>query len=193
MTTKYAVVNRSTQVSDADCLAMWQATSLQLRLHVAPTWERQPMESVLVTAEGQVPEGFYPIYVLDDADVAEALGYHSEDPGGRVYGRVFASPVLKAGGGVLKDEGLGSVSATLSHEIIELFVDSGCNLWADRGNNVLVAYEACDPVEDASYVISPTDPQTPINAIRATSCQLSGVVHTNGTTTLIASTPTRFE
>ena len=152
---KYAVVNRSTLVSDADCYTMWRATSEQLRLHVAPAWGMLPMESVFVTTAGQVPEGYYPVYVLDDPDMANALGYHTEDPGGKVYGRVFAAPVLKSGGTVLTGD--SSVSATLSHEVIELFVDISVNLWADRGDNTLVAFEAADPVEQDSYAIRVPD------------------------------------
>ncbi len=155
MTTKYAVVNRSTLVSDDDCYTMWRVVDAQLRLHVAPAWERLPMESVFVTTAGQVPDGYYPIYVMDDPDITHVLGYHTEDSGGQFYGRVFASIILKAGGAILAGD--GSVSAILSHEVIELFINRSCNLWSDRGDNTLVAYEVVDPVEHDTYVISVTD------------------------------------
>lgn len=156
--TKYAVVNQSTSIHDRDAELMWRATKDQLYYHVAPAWERKFIDSVFVPSTGQVPADCYPIYLLDSPDVADALGYHTEDPGGKIYGRVFADPVLKNGGTVL--QGSLSVSAVLSHEVIEFFVDRHCQLWADRGDGTLVAYEACDPVENDSYIVRPYDPTT---------------------------------
>jgi len=149
---KYAVVNQSSRVSDADAELMWLATKNQLSKHVAPSWERKAMPSVFVPKGGKVPVDCYPIYLLDSPDVASALGYHTEDPGGKIYGRVFVNPVLDNGGTVL--DGSLSVSAVLSHEVIEFFIDRSCQLWADRGDNTMVAYEAGDPVESDSYTIT---------------------------------------
>ena len=114
------------------------------------------MDSVFVGLQGAVPEGYYPIYLLDDPDQAGDLGYHTEDPGGRPYGRVFARPVLTAVGGSVLSGGL-SVASVLSHEVVEFFIDIGCNLWADRGDGTYVAYEACDPVEEDSYPVQVAD------------------------------------
>jgi|SRR5579863_1697858 len=146
---RYAVVNDSTVVSDADVATMWLAIKNQLFYHVCPTWEKPFMDSVFVAKGGTVPADCYPIYILDNADVAGALGYHTEDPNGSIYGRVFAETVLSNSGSVLT--GALSVSACLSHEAIEFFCDKHCNLWAVKDNTHLVAYEACDPVENDSY------------------------------------------
>lgn len=150
MTTQFAVVNASTLVSDADAQTMWSACNLQLLHHVAPAWERVAMNSIFVKKGGTLPPGFYPIYLLDSPDVANALGYHTEDPNGLMYGRVFAQPVLQNGGTALN--GALSISSVLSHEVIEFFVDRHVNLWADKGDGTMVAYEACDPVENDSYL-----------------------------------------
>ena len=157
--TRYAVVNQSTLVSDLDGLAMWSATKDQLFYHVAPAWERKFIDSVYVSKGGKVPADCFPIYLLDNPDVADALGYHTEDPGGKVYGRVFAEPVLQNHGTALV--GSLSISAVLSHEVIEFFIDQHCDLWADRGDGTLVAYEAGDPVENDSYVVHPV-----VNGVR---------------------------
>jgi hypothetical protein len=147
--TRYAVINDSTVVSDSDVQLMFEAVKNQLYWQVAPAWNKKFMDSVFVAKGGTIPSDCYPIYILDNADVAGALGYHTEDPGGNIYGRVFAQTILSNNGTIL--QGSLSVSACLSHEVIEFFVDKGCNLWAQKDATHMVAYEACDPVENDSY------------------------------------------
>lgn len=119
--------------------ALWT----QLRYHVEPAYE---LVAPHVTFFGRdatlIPDGAWPIYILDDPDVADALGYHDVDPQGHPYGRVFVKPTEAAG---------VTVSSVLSHEVVEAAVDAWTNLWADRGTGTSVAYEACDPVEASSY------------------------------------------
>jgi hypothetical protein len=159
--TRYAVVNQSTAVSDNDAYTMWHATKDQLYYHVAPAWERKFVDSIFIDSvtllKSGVPAGVFPIYLLDNPDVANALGYHTEDPGGKIYGRVFAEPVLQNGGSALA--GSLSISSVLSHEIMEFFVDKHCQLWADRGDGTMVAYEVGDPVESDSYTVHTTNKQ----------------------------------
>jgi hypothetical protein len=69
-----------------------------------------------------------------------------------IYGRVFARPILENNGGILLDDHL-SVSSILSHEVIETVIDPHINLWANKGNGVAYALEACDPVESDVYSI----------------------------------------
>ena len=69
-----------------------------------------------------------------------------------VWGRVFVKPVINNKGTMLS--GSLSVSAVLSHEIIEAYVDPNVNLWSDMYNGKMVCYEACDPVENDSYQIT---------------------------------------
>jgi hypothetical protein len=52
--------------------------------------------------------------LLDDADAADALGYHDLDKHGRPYARVFVNPILENDGTWLR--GATSVSATVSHD-----------------------------------------------------------------------------
>jgi hypothetical protein len=157
MTTKkrYAVVNASTKCTDLEVETMALAVKNQLFYHVAPAWGKAFMDSVFVPTGGTVPADCYPIYILDNADVAGALGYHTEDPGGNIYGRVFAGTVLSAPGGTVLS-GSVSVSACLSHEVMEFFVDKGCNLWAQYDATHMVAYEVGDPVENDSYNVHAT-------------------------------------
>jgi hypothetical protein len=146
-----AVVNKSTLVTDADVAVMVRAVGYQLRHHAAPAWGIPPMSVRHVDDEIAAPAGSCVIAILDDADQAGDLGWHTEGPGGVVYGRVFARPVLDNGGHAL--DGDLSVSSVLSHEVLETAFDRHVNLWADAGA-VSYAYEVCDPVESDSYPVT---------------------------------------
>ena len=122
------------------------ALAHQLRYHVQASYRATSAPVIYYGPhDGLVPAGAWPIYILDDPDVAGALGYHDVDPQGRPYGRVFVKPS--------EDNGI-SVSSVLSHEVIEAFVDPWANLWADGVHGSSIAFEACDPVESSSYKIN---------------------------------------
>jgi hypothetical protein len=125
-----------------------EACKTQLVQHVAPLWQKGTWDIV----SGQPENVGIPIVILDNPDQAGALGYHTESPGGKMWGRVFVRPVLASKGTMLS--GAMSVSAVLSHEVIEAFCDPNVNLWAQRGDGQLIAYEACDPVENDSYEVT---------------------------------------
>ncbi|MFI0966990.1 hypothetical protein ACH4S8_37250 [Streptomyces sp. NPDC021080] len=146
-----AVQNHSARVSDADAALMVRAVAHQVRYDVAPAWGQKYAAVVFLPLGAAVPAGSYAIGIYDDADQADALGYHSEEGDGTIYGKVFASPVLDNGGTVLQGE--LSVSAVLSHEVLETVVDPHVQLWASDGGDGLYAYEACDAVEDGSYEV----------------------------------------
>lgn len=145
-----AVLNLSTLVSAKDHAAMSRACNQQLRDDVTPLWGL-PRRIVRPYAKGEaVPADAYVITLFDDADQADALGWHTESPQGKVYGKVFAKPVLDNGGDALTKP--LSVASVLSHEVIEAYVDPTTALWAAADDGLLYAYEACDPVESDSYV-----------------------------------------
>lgn len=131
------IIDKSTLLNDADFQCMVEACRLQLEQHVAPMWLRGAWKIVV-----NQPESVgYPIVIVDDPDHAGALGYHTQSPGGKVWGRVFVKPVLAGKGTMLS--GPLSVSAVLSHEVIEAYCDPNVNLWTDMGNGKMVCYEAC--------------------------------------------------
>src|SRR5919205_673115 len=52
----------------------------------------------------------------------------------------------------------GTISETLSHEVLEMLVDPACNLYAKRSSSVgrperIYFYEVCDPVQCVHYHI----------------------------------------
>lgn len=143
------VVNHSTLVSDADAATMTEVVGSQLFFHTARLWGRQPNAVKFTKDEASAPAGSWIIGILDDPDQADALGWHTEDSQGRIFGRVFARPALSHGAKVL--EGANAVSTTLSHEVLETFGDPNVNQWADAGNGISYSWELCDAVESDFY------------------------------------------
>jgi len=146
-----AVINHSERFSSADAGRATAPCAKQLKLHVAPAWGMGPARVVFYRDRRRVPERADLMVIMDDARQAQTLGYHAYTPAGKPYGHVFASPILDQGGKPLR--GANSVSATLSHEVCEWFVDPRVNLWASYEAGWEVAIELCDPVQDGSYEI----------------------------------------
>jgi hypothetical protein len=148
--TTIAVVNRSPDVTDAQVRLLARACHLQIEKHVAPLYAFVPWPVRFYRREKDVPEDVLLLVLLQDADDAEALGYHDETPQGRRYGRVFTRPILDDEAGSVHTTPY-SVSTILSHEAIEAFVDPDCNVWAEGKPGEMYAYEACDPVQEDAY------------------------------------------
>jgi hypothetical protein len=145
-----AVINESTILQVADLQKAVAACASQIKLHVAPIWDMVPASIVYYSDKKDVPPGADLLVALDQSDQAGAMGYHRETPDGLPYGRVFVQPILNHGGEPL--QGSLSVSADLSHEVCEWFVDRFLNLWAD-GPDGQYSVEICDAVENDSYEI----------------------------------------
>lgn len=85
----------------------------------------------------------WPVYLLDDSDQANALGYHDVLPDKRPVGKIFLSDTLNAG---------LDPHVTSSHEVLEIGGDPYCIGSFDIGRDPqnrqwLVASELCDMVE----------------------------------------------
>lgn len=149
-----AIVNQSSLVSNADAATMTQAIASQIKLDVAPVWDRAPAAVVFYTDATAIPPAAHVITITDTIQdqPAGVLGYHTEDQGGKLWGIVAAKPELDNGGKVTV--GNWSVSSVLSHEVLEMFIDPNCNLWSNDGKGSIFTLEACDPVEAPSYVVN---------------------------------------
>ena len=96
------------------------------------------------------------IYLWDEEDIDDALGYHDLTAKGVPFGFVFTR---------LSEELGEHWSVTLSHEVLELAMDSEVNLLAEgphpdpneRGRMVYHWYELCDAVQADTYVIDGTE------------------------------------
>ena len=84
------------------------------------------------------------VVFLDDADAANALGYHDLTKNGQPISKVFVKTTIAAG---------QKVSVTASHELLEMMIDPGAQLWAQNTDGRFYAYEMCDAVENEEYTI----------------------------------------
>lgn len=90
------------------------------------------------------------IYLWDEVDVDDALGYHELNAAGVPFGFVFTELVKE-----LKEPW----TVTFSHEALELLADSEANLLvagphpADPRQEVFHWYEMCDAVQDEKYKV----------------------------------------
>jgi len=149
-----AILNQSTLVSNADATAMTEAIAAQVRLDAAPLWDRAPAAVIFYTDPGAVPATAHGIAIVDTIQDQPqgVLGFHTEDQGGKLWGVVAAKPELDNGGKTITGD--WSVSSVLSHEVLEMFVDPNCNLWANNGTGSAYSFEVCDPVEAPTYEVS---------------------------------------
>lgn len=149
-----AILNQSTLVSNADAATMTQAVAAQVRFDAAPIWDRAPAAVVFYTDPAAVPAAAHGIAIVDTIQDQPqgVLGFHTEDQGGNLWGVVAAKPELDNGAKVTTGD--WSVSSVLSHEVLEMFVDPNCNLWADDGRGSAYSFEVCDPVEAPTYTVS---------------------------------------
>ena len=157
-----AVLNQSTKVSDSQAAQMTQAIATQVRLDAAPIWDRTPAAVIYYgtfppntkTMPSTVPTEAHGITIVDDIkdQPAGVLGFHTEDQGGKLWGTVAASPSLDNGAQALTGD--WSVSSVLSHEVLEMYVDPNCNLWASDSHGKTYSFEVCDPVEAPTYTVN---------------------------------------
>jgi hypothetical protein len=146
-----AYVNQSTLVSDAQAAAMAEACVNQVNYHAAPLWGSRGITGGFYRPNA-IPAGAFAMYFFDNADQAGALGYHTEDPNGSIYGRVFVKDTMNGGGAIM--DGPGSVCSVTSHETLELWQDQTVNKWAMGPDGLLYAWEIGDPVESDWYRLS---------------------------------------
>src|SRR5690349_5639541 len=105
MSRQIAVINKSTVVSPTDFAAAVAAVQIQVSRDFAPIWG---LDAKLVAQTHDVTTER--IYILDDSDQANALGYHETDKHDVPVGYVFAKTSLDNG---------EHWQATFSHETLE--------------------------------------------------------------------------
>jgi hypothetical protein len=151
-----AVINQSTLVNDNDVSIMCKAIQTQLTLHLLPAWGLKRATCKFYSDVTKIPGHAWIVTLMDNSDIAGALGYHCED-NDKVDAYVFCKPILEDGGAILSDPAHPqnfTVSSVLSHEICEMIGDRFANTWVDgpmlpMGNEY--AMELCDPVEGDFY------------------------------------------
>jgi hypothetical protein len=91
-----------------------------------------------------------PIHIFDSPEDEGYLGFHTFVKG-QYLSHVFTKPIFDSGGTVLS--GPNSLSATISHEVLEAIADPYCNWWADITPVQQEAIELCDRVQGDTYDI----------------------------------------
>jgi hypothetical protein len=81
---------------------------------------------------------------FDNADVANALGYHDLTKDGQPVAKIFVKTTLAAN---------EVVSVTACHELFEMTIDPIANLWAEGTDGTEYAYEMSDPVEEDTFLV----------------------------------------
>ena len=105
-----------------------------------PVWG-YPVE--LYNTKDPKPTDWQFIY-FDDADTANALGYHELTHQGQPISKIFVKTTLAA-----KE----IVSVTACHELFEMVIDPLANLWAEASDGTEYAYEMCDAVEEDTFPV----------------------------------------
>jgi len=138
-----ALVNEATVPLGPNFNAFLAALQKFLDNDFVPIWG-YPARLVSYPDVKSIPKDQWPFLFIDDADAAGALGYHDLTKNGQPVSKVFVKTTLADG---------QSVSVTACHELAEMLIDPGAQLWARRKDGAMVAYEMSDAVEEQTYEI----------------------------------------
>ena len=152
-----SIVNRSAHISDEELLNVIRAINRQIKEDFEPYWSMGAtlrLEGAINKAADRVNQsemrGDAILYVSDEADVADALGYHEANYRGIPYGFVFTKLCKELG---------EEWTVTLSHEALELVGDAQGNLLVQGPHpehprkQVFHWFEMCDAVQSQKYKI----------------------------------------
>jgi hypothetical protein len=137
-----ALVNEATVDLGVNFEALLAALQKFLDRDFVPVWgyPAKLIQRTLATLE----PAHWPFLFIDNADQAGALGYHDLTRNGQPVSKVFVKTAIGYG---------ESVSVTACHELAEMLIDPGAQLWAQKPDGTFVAYEMADPVEEQTYLI----------------------------------------
>jgi hypothetical protein len=132
-----AITNQSTVLSDDQVDAALTALQKQVTDDFRPYWGPDCTLRFLPKEE-PLTKGWWQIVVLDDPDMAGALGYHELSSVGTPLGKIFAKLDMQS----------GSVwTVTLSHELLEMLGDPDIDTVKQCADGNFYALEVCDAVE----------------------------------------------
>jgi hypothetical protein len=137
---RIACINKATVDLGAPFGALTVALQKCFDQYFLPVWG-YPVK--LYNTVAAKPSDWQFIY-FDNADVANALGYHDLTHKGQPVSKVFVKTTLA-------DK--QSVSVTACHELFEMVIDPLANLWAEASDGVEYAYEMSDPVEEDTFKV----------------------------------------
>lgn len=153
---KIACINKATHALGIDFTSLVSALQEYVDKHLAPVWGT-PAKLVKST---KPRDGAWTMIFVDTADdirnpyrkdLKKILGKNAAEEfdsyhlfKGRPVALVFVKTVLS---GESPLSACDRISVAASHELAEMLVDPGNNLWCAYGKDTLYAYEVCDAVE----------------------------------------------
>ncbi len=143
------VVNQSTVVPEVEFQECLEACHFQLLQHFTPAWGGLAAYLDGFSADPATPiaPADETIYILDNANIADALGYHTLTQSDVPVGFAFAETSAQYN---------SPWQVTFSHELLEQIADpfvATTVLAPFFGRPAALAYEVCDPCEADSYLI----------------------------------------
>src|ERR1051326_4131337 len=140
-----AIVNESTVLEDVEVHKIAKAIQIQVERDFLPIWGVNAR--ITAVSKHHIPTDHWVLAFLDNADQADALGYHDVTPKGLPLGKAFVKPTIAEG---------SKISSTASHELLEMLGDPDINLVAELDNakgdpKKFYAYELCDACEDDAF------------------------------------------
>jgi hypothetical protein len=134
--------------------AISAALTVQIERDFAPAWGREP---VPVTVGGRG----VPIHFFDSERAGGDYGFFSVDAHGQPFARVYAAPSFASGAGWL--DGTDAISASASHEALEMLADPSANSYCFNGARLLWGRDVCDPVQEITYGIRAGRRRVPVS------------------------------
>lgn len=139
------VVNKSTVIDNKSVKYIAEhVLQTQVSRDFAPLWG---IDSRIIYSQNEIPNA-PTLFIMDNSDQANALGYHDISVSGIPTGFVFVKTAWADG---------EHWTTTASHELLEMLGDPFADLEVDgmwAGKPAILAYETCDPVEGDEYIIN---------------------------------------
>jgi hypothetical protein len=140
-----SIINISTVLTDDAVMRATRDLQTQISRDFAPLWAMDADLQFRSRSTGIPNDGFWWLVILDNADQANAVGYHDLTPDGLPLGKVFARTDAESG---------HQWTVTASHELLEMLADpwmDRCCLSIQNGHSQILAYEVCDACEDDGF------------------------------------------
>ena len=153
-----ACINKATVKLGVDFGALVRALQEYVNRHLAPVWATPA--KLVKTSKPQ--KDAWTLLFVDSAtakdlkelgipgDPRNLLGRHKLEHHGLPLALVFAKAVLASGPEVSCSDKIGIAA---SHELAEMLVDPGNNLWCEFPGGGFCAYEVCDAVKDEHFQV----------------------------------------
>jgi hypothetical protein len=138
---RIACINKATVPLGVDFTKLLSAMQLYVTKYFAPIWG----QTCLLVQSTKPIRSYWTMIFSDDADAANALGYHDIQYNGLPIAKIFVKTTITNG---------EKVSVTASHELAEFLVNPGINLCYQASDGTIYAAETADAVESESFNVN---------------------------------------